>query len=253
MTSVPAATRRQRLRTATVREIKDTARRLLVEGGPTAISLRAIAREMGMTAPAIYRYFPSLDGLVQSLVEDLFGELHAVLRAARDDAGDNPAAQLSAMARAFRRWSVAHRPEFGLLFGGPVAGVTAPDRPACRTADAACARVGATFLDSFTALATSHPLRTAPPELVRARLAGHVAPYRQWHGPDLPLELVHTFLSAWIRLYGLVAMEVFGQLEWAVDDAEPLFELELELFMHQLSAADPCRGSAAGRPAATQP
>ena len=67
--------RRERIRTATVAEIKALARRLLVGGGLAAISLRAIARDMGMTAPAIYRYFPSLDALVAELTEDLYDEL----------------------------------------------------------------------------------------------------------------------------------------------------------------------------------
>src|SRR5258705_7881123 len=80
----PTPTRRERLRTATVAEIKDHGRRLLTNGGPTAISLRAIARDMGMTAPAIYRYFPSLEALVHELTEDLYDELRENIEAARD-------------------------------------------------------------------------------------------------------------------------------------------------------------------------
>src|SRR5882672_12208641 len=75
-------TRRERLRTATVAEIKSLARRLLMAGGPHAFSLRAIARDMGMTAPAIYRYFPSLDALVAELAEDLYDELREATEAA---------------------------------------------------------------------------------------------------------------------------------------------------------------------------
>ena len=93
-------TRRERLRTATVAEIKDLARRLLVTGGPTAISLRAIAREMGMTAPAIYRYFPSLDALVVELTEDLYDELRESIEAARDGCpADGSAAEASPLAQ----------------------------------------------------------------------------------------------------------------------------------------------------------
>ena len=75
--------RRERLREATAAEIKQTARRLLVEGGLPAMSLRAIGREMGMTAPAIYRYFESLTDLTLALVVDLFGEMTACLTTAR--------------------------------------------------------------------------------------------------------------------------------------------------------------------------
>src|SRR4051812_44586825 len=103
-------TRRERLRGAAVAEIKQTARKLLVEGGPPAISLRAIARHMGMTAPAIYRYFPSLDALVIELTGEICDELSGLVEAARDEApADEPLLQLAAMARAFRAWSLAHR------------------------------------------------------------------------------------------------------------------------------------------------
>ena len=77
-----------------------------------------------MTAPAIYRYFPSLDALVHELTEDLYDELREAIETARDTAAaDDPTAQLTAMARAFRRWSMAHPTEFELMFGNPVPGV----------------------------------------------------------------------------------------------------------------------------------
>src|ERR1700755_2544603 len=114
MTTTP--TRRERLRTATVAEIKDHGRRLLNSGGSSAVSLRAIARDMGMTAPAIYRYFPSLDALVHELTEDLYDELREHIEAARDPLpSTQPVTQLAAMAREFRRWCLAHPPEFLLM------------------------------------------------------------------------------------------------------------------------------------------
>ena len=76
--------RRERVRTATEAEIKATARRLLVEEGVEALTLRAIAREMGMSAPALYRYFDSHEALMEAVVQDLLDELVAVLQAARD-------------------------------------------------------------------------------------------------------------------------------------------------------------------------
>src|SRR5215475_4645 len=85
MVVTQAATRRERLREGTVADIKRTARELLVYGGPSAISLRAIARTLGMSAAALYRYFPSLEALVMELAGDLYDELRkAVTAAARD-------------------------------------------------------------------------------------------------------------------------------------------------------------------------
>src|SRR3954466_11573929 len=85
-TSTEPVSRRDRVRADTVREIKETARRVLVEQGGSGFALRAIAREMGMTAPALYRYFDSRENLVEHVVADLYDELCAHLESARDAA-----------------------------------------------------------------------------------------------------------------------------------------------------------------------
>ncbi|MCM0675065.1 TetR/AcrR family transcriptional regulator [Micromonospora phytophila] len=228
-----APTRRERLREATVSEIKTGARKLLVTGGVEAVSLRAIARDMGMTAPAIYRYFPSLEALVTALAGDLYDELRMRLEAARDGTGDDPVAQLSAMSRAFRAWSVAHPAEFGLIFGAPAPGLdgfvddcTDPDHPG--------ARFGAVFVQPLIDLWHRSPFPTPPRELIERHLGGRLEPLRQSHG-EVPIEVAWAFLSGWTRLWGLVAMEVFHQMDWAVTDPEALFELELTTFAAQLA------------------
>jgi AcrR family transcriptional regulator len=234
---MPTPTRRERLRTATVAEIKSLARRLLVTGGPGAISLRAIARDMGMTAPAIYRYFPSLDALVLELTEDLYEELHLSVEVARSTvAADDALAQLAEMARTFRRWSVAHPAEFGLLFGNPVPGV-ARFEDGCVKPDHAGARFGAPFLDALAQLWRQAPFPTPPVEVIQTRLGPHLGPYAaQQQAADVPIQIIYAYLSSWTRLYGLVAMEVFGHLQWAVTNVESVFEIELAGFLQQLSA-----------------
>ena len=228
--------RRERIRSATVAEIKNLARQLLVSGGPAAISLRAIARDMGMTAPAIYRYFPSLDALVGDLCEDLFDELREWVEAARDACpADEPLPRLTEMARAFRRWSVAHPAEFGLMFGSPVPGVTRYEAD-CVGPDHAGARFGAPFLQAFAEVWHTSRFPTPPVELIEQKLGRYIAPHEVSHGAGLPVEVVYAYLSGWTRLYGLVAMEVFGHLGWAVTEVEPLFELELAAFVAQMSA-----------------
>jgi len=235
--STDSPTRRERLRSATVAEIKDLARRLLVAGGPQAISLRAIARDMGMTAPAIYRYFPSLDALIKELTEDLYDELREAVEAGRA-AGAPPDEQLADMVRAFRRWSVTHPAEFGLIFGNPVPGVTTFEDE-CLSPEHAGARFGATFLVVFAELWPLAPWPTPPAEAITAQLGPVLQPQHAASGVDLPVQAVYAYLSAWIRLYGLVAMEVFGHLQWAVTEVEPLFELELATFLAQLRAGAP--------------
>ncbi len=96
--------RRERLRREMADEIIGTARLLLEKGGPGAISVRAIARQVGVTTPAIYRYYPSLDALLSALSESVISELCAVVESARDHSGG--------MAVQFRGWALAHPASF---------------------------------------------------------------------------------------------------------------------------------------------
>jgi AcrR family transcriptional regulator len=223
----PVLTRRERIRTATTAEIKDVARQQLVAGGPAAISLRAIGREMGMTAPALYRYFPSLDALVADLTEDLYHELTAAIEAAKRPE-EPPLEQLVAMARAFRAWSLAHPSEFGLMFGNPVPGVVRFEEE-CQGPDHAGARFGAPFLEAFGALMCSRAGTDGP-----GLTEDQVAQFTANSGVALPPPVVHAYLAAWARLYGLVALEVFGHMRWAMDDTSALFEVELATFVQEL-------------------
>jgi AcrR family transcriptional regulator len=235
-----AATRRERLREGTVADIKRTARELLVYGGPSAISLRAIARTLGVSAAALYRYFPSLEALVIELAGDLYDELReAVTTAARDAVATGGGAEadpwavaalrLGAMARAYRAWSLGHPAEFALIFGNPVPGIAELEDD-CLSPDHPGARLGAAFLEPFVALWRSGD---AAGRRV-ADLGASTAPLVAVHGGDLPAAALSAFLAGWTRLYGLVAMEVFGHLRWAVTDVGPLFEAELAAFLREL-------------------
>ena len=138
----PAPTRRDRLRAATTEEITATARRLLVEQGPDAMSLRAIAREMGMTAPGLYRYYGSREELLRHVVASIFRELSGDLHRAIDEVARSTAGaavargdaapgevrrqltlKIVAACREFRRWGLSHKDEFTLLFGVPLPGL----------------------------------------------------------------------------------------------------------------------------------
>src|SRR2546427_2782273 len=102
-------------------EIKAAARAHLVGSGPAGISLRAIARDMGITAPALYRYYPALDSLILQLCTDL----HIGLRLPREahrplPPGGDPAARPTAHARGFPHWGLARLPEGALMFRPPL-------------------------------------------------------------------------------------------------------------------------------------
>ena len=241
-------TRRERQRAATVQEIKDVARRLLVDQGTSALTLRAIAREMGVTAPALYRYFDGHEALVEALAADFYDELSDAMEAATaavsahsagtaQGPGDTPspghaegpgrtvALRLMAAATTFRTWSVGHPAEFSMIFGTPIPGVDLydEDSPACLAGQ----RFGLVFAALFLELWAVRPF--AVPDLgeLDPRLVPQLDAYRQRLGVDLPIGVVYVFLSCWARIYGLVTMEVFGHLTFALEDPEPAFTTEL--------------------------
>ena len=220
--------RRDRMRAATTIEIKQTARRILVSRGPDAVSLRAIAREMGMTAPALYRYFGSREELIRNVIADIFTELAGDISAAIDHAGLTAAGDLTAKmiaaCREFRRWSLNHQGEFGLIFGSPLPGV---DDGRGDIADECGRKFAATFFTLFLELWLRSPFPVRAPEAIDPGLRGQLERFRDATGVAIPLGAVLTFLRCWVRLYGAVSMEVFGHLGFALDDAAPMFEITL--------------------------
>ncbi len=216
-------TRRARRHAATVDEIIAAARSLLAAEGPSAVQLRAIAREMGVTAPALYRYFPSRDDLVSALSASLFDELVAELEKARD-AWPTAAPRLTGASRRFRRWGLAHPQELTLLFATPV---PAPDERSEQSVEClASERFAMVFLGIFRELWAERPFPVRPDDELDPRLVLHLGEWSRETG--LPLGALEVFLRCWVRLYGMVMIEVSGHVAFAVGDAEPLFELELE-------------------------
>jgi AcrR family transcriptional regulator len=237
--------RRERTRDATTAEIKATARRLLVQDGPDALTLRAIAREMGMTAPGLYRYFASHEDLVIGVCHDILAELTAYLVTTRDTVAiDDPVGRLGATCRAFRRWALDHPREFELSFATGVAHQAAMAEAVERTSGdppvAAAPEVlsfGGVFLGLFVEIWTAAPFpvpdeSSLPPDLVR-----QVREFSAVVDDVLPLGALTAYLAGWVRLYGAVTIETFGLLRFALDDAEPLFEAMLADMARSLQPA----------------
>jgi AcrR family transcriptional regulator len=242
--SAESLSRRDRARVDTAREIKQTARRVLVEQGVDGLALRAVAREMGLTAPALYRYFSSREDLVENVVADLYGELCDLLESVRDAA--EPAAtgvRLMAVARAFRTWATTHHPEFGLLFGSAGERVLPEDfRDDCeRPSQVAAARFGGVFAALVAQIYLERGFPVPADDELAPALKDQLQAWCAKLPVPLPLGVVAVFLSCWIRLYGLVCMEVFGHLKFALDDAGPMFEAELRSLAEVLGVADDYR------------
>lgn len=219
-------TRRDRQRAATVAEIKAAARALLVEGGVTAVGLRAVARELGLSAPALYRYFASHEDLLAALTADLYDELTETLVRLRDE---DPEADLGAklflVAGGLRDWALAHPAEFGLMFGSPVPDPTAPGHELTPHHQAAM-RFGAVFKDLVAQVWHQQPFPSPSEEELGPLLVGQLEEKAGFFD-GMPAGAVYLALNYWTRLYGLICMEVFGQLHWALDDAGAYFDAQL--------------------------
>jgi len=225
-----APTRRDRVREETLNEIKQAARRLLVEQGISGVQLRPVARAVGMTAPALYRYVDSLDALVELICVGCFEELCDAMEAARDAVADGPVLdQLMNTARAFRAWAVAHPAEFSLVFATPVQSPQNPESPT--DAEQQAARFGDIFSGLFLELWRTKPFHVPSDAELAPGLAEGIQPFSTWLcqfvGTDLPAGALVSFIEAWIRMHGAVALEAFGHLNWALADGAPLFEQTL--------------------------
>ena len=225
-TAAPAAaprTARARARAELTGEIKATARRHLAEGGAAALSLRAVARDLGMASSAVYRYFASRDELLTALIIDAYDAVgEAAERADRQSlgAGSGPGRRWLDVCRAVRRWALANPQEFALVYGSPVVGYAAPTdtvEPATRIARvlaSVCRDAERTGVVS----PSPHPLpgpRVLEEDVVA--LAGGV--------PAAPFQdFVERSLVMWIALIGAISFELFGHLHNVVTDHAVFFD-----------------------------
>ncbi|ELS51256.1 putative TetR-family transcriptional regulator [Streptomyces viridochromogenes Tue57] len=205
--------------------IKDEARRQLAADGAAKLSLRAVARELGMVSSALYRYFPSRDDLLTALIIDAYDSLGAGAEAAHREVADaGPVRRWTAVCEAVRGWALGHPHEYALIYGSPVPGYTAPD-----TTVAAASRVGLLLMGiARDAHQDPGPVRPPLPAELRPeaeRMAADLA-------PDLPPETVTALVAAWAQLYGLVGFELFGQFNRVVEDRETFFRHAVTRLAH---------------------
>jgi AcrR family transcriptional regulator len=206
--SVPR-TARERARAEITGEILAAARRHLATDGAPALSLRAIARDLGMASSAVYRYVASRDELLTRLIIDAYDSLGAAAEAAEITvARDDLAARWSAVCQAVRGWALAHPNEYALIYGSPVPGYVAPPdtiAPASRVANLLVRiLVDATVRGSLQS--------TIMADQVPAADRSALAPIRSFIGVEVPDALIQRGLMVWSALYGTVSFELFGQL-----------------------------------------
>lgn len=212
-------TARERARSEVRAEILAAARRHLATDGAAGLSLRAVARELGLVSSAVYRYFENRDALLTALIVESYDALGDAVDAAIAAAGaEPPRGRWVAAALAVRAWAVDRPQEYALLYGSPVPGYEAPQDTVAPGTRVSLALVGI-VRDAQRAGALSPPSDDEPPAEVRAdleRLAGLV-------GDELPVGLLFATLLAWTQLFGLLSFELFGQTRGVVEDHEAFF------------------------------
>ncbi len=224
--------RREKILDITREEIKGTARQLMAEKGTAGISVRAIARQMDMTAPALYHYYASLNDLITALIQDAFTQLAETLEAAAaDSAWTTSAQQLTAVAHAHRQWALTHPIDFQLLYGNPIPDYTQPTDvtyPPARRSFLVTAGI-------FTAAIESEEIdlpveyRDMPPALEQSLLD-----LTQVDGHDLPLPALYLAATAWVKIHGHVMLELFNLIQPVIADTDEFFQYEVQNFIQQV-------------------
>jgi len=234
MTAVRSASRsrgvRERARVAMTAEIMDTARAHLAADGAAALSLRAIARELGMSSSAVYRYVASRDDLLTALIVEAYDSLGAFVEAAEAShpREDHPG-RFRAVARSVRRWAVENEHEYALVYGSPVPGYSAPETtvgPATRVPTLLVAII----LDALATGWEPDDLTDLPDEV--SACLGPVRDSFSRDGTEVPADLVARGLMAWTYLFGAVSFDLFGHRHNVITDeravSNPFFEHEVD-------------------------
>ena len=216
MAETGTTTPRERYRAQVRMEVKKRAWEQIATAGASALSLNAIAKQMGMSGPALYRYFASRDDLITELIRDAYRSLADTIRAVSEKAAsEKSGADVVALAHAIRGWALEDPQRYFLIYGTPVPGYHAPD-----DTTAIAVEIMASMLDAWTAL---------PPDSPATPFDAHLEDHRQWAGGHpAPPAVLHQALVFWTRLHGVLSLELAGQFGGMGFDPALLFAAELD-------------------------
>ncbi|MGA5360692.1 TetR/AcrR family transcriptional regulator [Streptomyces purpurascens] len=210
MTEAGAKTPRERYRAQVRTEVKEHAWEQIATAGASALSLNAIAKRMGMSGPALYRYFAGRDELITELVTDAYRSLADTFRATSGTGAD-----VAALGHALRGWALEDPQRYLLIYGTPVPGYHAPD-----DVTAISSEILATLLDACAALSPDSP---ATP------LDAHLEDHRDWaDGHSAQPAALRRALAFWTRLHGVLSLELAGHFRGMGIDPAQLFAAELD-------------------------
>ena len=221
-------TRRERQRAATVEEIKEVARGLMRAQGTIDVRFTDIAKEMGMTPPALYRYFADRDELLTALITDAYVDLGRSIAGARESMADTDfGGRWLAAATAYRTWALREPQQFAMILGLPVPGYAAPDEgPTTEAARGAMDELAHLFVNAAQAKKLRRPLvRVVSSALARCQKDKHP----ELEGLVSP-ETFQAMLHAWATLHGITSLEAYGHLDWLEPEArDSLFLSTVEM------------------------
>ena len=209
--------------------IKDMAWKQIAEFGAAALSLRAIARELKITAPAIYNYFPDRDALVTALIIDAYTSFGDYQIASRDaQAGDDLAGRLRAIGYSYRQWALDYPQRYQLIFGTPIPGYKAPLMEILPSA----ARSLSALVSVIDELRIANKLQT---ENFPSIQPGYESMFDVWRGfaGDYDIFSLSVAMIIWSRVHGLVSLEVSGNMPPFGVDGSALYRFEIDSLIKQ--------------------
>ncbi|HRJ58059.1 MAG TPA: TetR/AcrR family transcriptional regulator [Anaerolineales bacterium] len=209
--------------------IKDTAWKQIAETGAAALSLRAIARELKITAPAIYNYFPDRDALVTALIIDAytsFGDYQLIARDAQ--AEDDLVGRLKAIGFSYRQWALEYPQRYQLIFGTPIPGYQAPMMEVLPSA----ARSLSALVSVIDELRIANKLQA---ENFPSVQPGYEPMFDVWRGfaGDYDIFSLSVAMIIWSRVHGLVSLEVSNNMPPFGVDGSSLYRYEMESIINQ--------------------
>lgn len=223
---------REKVHEAVREDIKNIARRQMDLQGTAAISLRAIARDMDMTAPALYRYFPRLDDLITALILDAFNSLADVMsQADSNQPADDYAARLLAVMGDYREWALAHPVDFQLIYGNPIPNYTAPAEktvPAAKRGFAVVVNIIGQALRAGVLKMPAH-FEALPPQI-----SEHMAALIARDDYGVPPVALYLAVNGWSRIHGIIMLELFEHLQPVVGDTDVFYRFEVITQLKQM-------------------
>ncbi len=221
-----AASIRARVRAEMIDEIKETARRQLATEGAN-LSLRAIARELGVVSSALYRYFASRDELLTALIVDAYNAIGAA--GERADTAITERKDLTgrwlAIAHAWRGWALAHPAEYALIHGSPVPGYAAP-ADTIIPANRRFLVIAAIVRDGREAGVLAPAAAPAEPPAIPPQLGAELTAVSAGLGTEAGPDVMARALIAVIEVFGALNFELFGQLDNAIDERGAWFDFQ---------------------------